>query len=151
MTLQMDNKGFTLIESLLVLFILSLLLLIPPTVASSYKNRIQEELFLYEVRNQISFMQNYAVVTGELTSFRTFPENDLISFRPNYDYQHPYRQNVYAPETVSIEKPGKEIKFNRKSGYNNRPKRIVFNFEKEKVELVFQMGGGKYYVERTKR
>lgn len=148
---RMNNKGFSLLESLLVLFILSLLLLIPPTVSSSYKNRIQEELFLYEVKKQISFMQNYAVVTGDLTSFRTFPEYDKINFRLTYDRQHPYSRDVYLPETVSLEPPGRLYTFQRKTGYNTELERITFNFEKEKVEIVFQMGGGKYYVERSER
>lgn len=80
----MENQkesGFTLIETLLTLFVASLLIFIPVLSIEKITESIEIDLFFRELSSNITLMQNHAILTGHKTVVEFVPRDNLIRFR----------------------------------------------------------------------
>ena len=75
-----DEQGLTLIEAAVVLAIVSMLFLLPMITFQSYEEKIEVDLFIEEVRNNVTLMQNHAVFNGQATEIQVRAENNTIDF-----------------------------------------------------------------------
>lgn len=73
------NKGFTLIECLLTLLLLSILLLLPTLFSNSNQLQMEERSTIEKLRNDLVYAQHLAMTEGKkVTVF--FEGNELILF-----------------------------------------------------------------------
>src|SRR5699024_10630316 len=79
--IKLDEKGFTLLETILVLMITSSLLLFPVLSIENVTESIQIDLFFRELTSKITNMQSYAILRDQTTDIQFNPEENTIKFR----------------------------------------------------------------------
>lgn len=138
----MKFRGFTLLESLIVLLIVSLFLLIPTMSVRSIEKHTEESLFFARFERYISATQQAAIRRQEQTRVLYF--NSYFRFS-NYSYKGGYT-DLPIPETVECKSVPNNIVFSARSGNYSELKLVHFVLpEKQKeVKYQFQMGSGKY-------
>lgn len=144
----MNEKGFTLPEVLLVLTVSVILLGIPQVVSASYTQKMEERLFLEQLQSSIAMIQNDAILNERVTQMQTFRDNKLIRFTVVGDSSNSLNHTLELPESVSLIDSTMTYRFSSGSGNLGEMERLSIRIGKEKVELVFQMGSGRYKIER---
>lgn len=153
------EKGFTLIDSLVTLFILSLLTIIPIFSIEKITESIQTDLFFRELTSSITLMQNHALLADERTEVQFYPEQAMIRFKvyngtSSYE-QHPLDHTLYLDSAITTFKDKKQKNVTFRSGSGNISIReedgwtIYFNSLKGEYALVFQIGSGRFEVRQN--
>lgn len=75
------EAGYTLIETLLTLFVASLLIFLPVLSIDKITESIQIDLFFRELTSNITLMQNHAILTGDKMEVEFIPKENLIRFK----------------------------------------------------------------------
>lgn len=139
-----NQKGFLLLESLLVLSIAASLLLIPQLITKRATAVIEGDLFKQNIESSVTATQNYAVLSGKMTKVELFRQNRKITFTVLEDKNHSFNHTLVFPESVSSLSNTLEISFLGGSGNIKNLDSITFMINGEKEIFSFQLGSGRY-------
>ncbi|AZP05504.1 competence type IV pilus minor pilin ComGD [Jeotgalibaca ciconiae] len=151
-----DNKrlrknGFTLFESLLVLFILSIVLLLSTPISQFSTDNYSMRLFVDDFLTEIEKAQNYAVIQNKPVKVEMRTINGETSIHFYVESSNPYFKDdvLSVPEGVASD-TNQNFWIKSESGYI-QPRTIQFSTEKLTTKITVQMGMGRYRVEEIKR
>lgn len=145
----MKQQGFTLIELLIAMgILLFLLLIIPPKVNLTVTN-YQERVFLKQFEQDLKLAQTAAQTTGKIGKVSVLgqPANTIeCRFYGNQSLNHdvPFPKSIHFSGVV-------DFVFTGQQGTLRKFKTIVFEGKEYRYKYVFQLAGGRYYVETTKK
>lgn len=140
------QAGFTLIESLISLMIVSLILALPSYHSKQYAIRLEEELFFNQVESKMNEMQMQAITSNKMTHVRFL--KDGIVFKSSIRAGEIERCLIRYPESVGLINNHLYFDFKGGSGRTNRFKRLRFTTSKGELNLVFQISNGRYHFTR---
>ncbi|KOS26105.1 competence protein ComG [Bacillus anthracis] len=147
----MKQKGFTLLEMLLVLFAISVLSMVTYFNVQSLNEKQKIEQFLRQFSNDILYMQQLAINRQKHYTLRWHKDRhmyyigesstDLSIIKREYDSDIQLDLNTFPnPMTYNP------------SGNINRGGTILLSYRSYKYEIVFQLGRGRFtYREMSKR
>ncbi|EPY7709646.1 comG operon protein ComGD [Bacillus cereus group sp. Bc002] len=147
----MKQKGFTLLEMLLVLFAISVLSMVTYFHVHSLYEKQKIEQFLRQFSNDILYMQQLAINRQKHYTLRWHKDRhmyyigesstDLSIIKREYDNDIQLDLNTFPnPMTYNP------------SGNINRGGTILLSYRSYKYEIVFQLGRGRFtYREMSKR
>ncbi|WP_423188789.1 competence type IV pilus minor pilin ComGD [Alkalibacterium sp. f15] len=144
-----QDKGFTLIEVLLVLSLVSLLATFPVLHFAQIKKETETQLFFESLRSSITLIQSEAIVNNHWTMMEVRPTNRLIRFRVTGagNSKHPSNHILYLPESISVVGIMRDYSFSSGSGNLGNINVIHFNTIHGRVSVSFQMGSGRFVIE----
>lgn len=137
------ERGFTLIETLFALSILSLLLLLIPKHQMEYMEKLENQQFFETLEMDVLYLQN-TMGTQEIV----IPY--ILKFSPD-SYSILINNNTHIkrefPPSVALTNPYlKEITFSM-GGVIKNPQAILMDVGGEPYRIVFPFGKGRFYVE----
>ncbi|MGY2609842.1 comG operon protein ComGD [Bacillus pretiosus] len=147
----MKQKGFTLLEMLLVLFAISVLSMVTYFNVHSLHEKQKVEQFLRQFSNDILYMQQLAINRQKHYTLRWYKDKhmyyigelstNLTIIKREYDSDIQIDLNTFPnPMTYNP------------SGNINRGGTILLSYRSYKYEIVFQLGRGRFtYREMSKR
>lgn len=151
--IKLNQGGFTLLETVLILLITASLLFIPVLSIDKMLEAVQVDLFFRELTSNITLMQNHAILNGERTEirFRPYKSGHQINFLVNFDSSSPLNQTVYLDESLyQIDmKKGYEIKFGN-NGNLNQGGHVKFETVEGNYILKYLQGSGRFGIEEIK-
>lgn len=147
----MKQKGFTLLEMLLVLFAISVLSVVTHFNVTSLHEKQKVEQFLKQFSNDILYMQQLAIKRQQHYTLRWFKEKqmyyisesktDLLIVKREYDKD--VQMDLHTFPNPMTYNP---------SGNINRGGTILLSYRGYEYEIVFQLGRGRFtYREVSKR
>ncbi len=138
----MNRGGYTLVESLLVLAILSLLLILWPRSDQSVANQIEERLFFSTLSSSIQYCQQLALTSQYQTKVRFDAQEQQILF---YLYGNYCYEILTLPEDLFLLNQ-LQIQFNQ-YGHVSYFGTVRFqNNQNQRYNLVFQLGNGQFEI-----
>lgn len=140
----LNQKGFLLIESMLVLVIAACLLLFPPMLSKEIIAVQEANLFKQQLESSVTATQNYAIVTGKRTKVELFPQNRKIVFNVLDDRQHSFNHILPFPKNVSSTSTTKIFYFGGGDGNISGLDSISFTINGKREKFKFQLGSGRY-------
>jgi len=142
------DDGFTLIEVLLVLSLVSLLATFPVMHFVQLKKETETQLFFEALRSGITLIQTEAVVNDHWTIMEVRPGNRLIRFRviTEENAVHPADQTLYLPDSLSLIGTTKDYSFSKSSGNLGNINELSFSTIHGRVSVSFQMGSGRFVI-----
>ena len=143
-----NDDGFTLIEVLLVLSLVSLLATFPVMHFAQLKKETETQLFFESLRSGITLIQTEAVVNDHWTIMEVRPGNRLIRFRviTEENAVHPADQTLYLPDSLSLIGTTKDYSFSKSSGNLGNINELSFSTIHGRVSVSFQMGSGRFVI-----
>lgn len=143
------NGGYTLLESLLVLFIVSVILTVTVLTLNSTKETYTGEQFREQLSNDLLFAQQYAL--SSKTSV-------YIIFTPSENYYRIRQGGFRVEELVYREYPskikintrtmGERITYHGNGSITKSGAIAIYVDEIEQYRYVFTLGKGRFYVEK---
>ena len=128
---QLRIKAFTLLESLLALFVVSFILLgLSGSVQAGF-NQVQEQLFFMEFERLYQESQKLSVAGHEKIKL-TISERNISNGYQQVEF--PKTLQEHAPQTIQFDQ----------AGGNSSLSKIVFQTEDKKVVYQLYMGNGKF-------
>lgn len=128
---QLRIKAFTLLESLLALFVVSFILLgLSGSVQAGF-NQVQEQLFFMEFEYLYQESQKLSVAGHEKIKL-TISERNISNGYQQVEF--PKTLQEHAPQTIQFDQ----------AGGNSSLSKIVFQTEDKKVVYQLYMGNGKF-------
>jgi len=141
---MMNKNGFSLIELLVVLSMLSIILFIAVPFSYSMIERQQTQQFLNLLESDVFFVQNQSFATYE-TARLIFRDDHYIVFVNLNDEQPKIR---YYPKHIQVNHDkNNRITFSN-NGYYSSPNTISMSVSGKKYNLIFPLGKGRYYIEK---
>lgn len=137
------ERGFTLIETLFALSILSVILLLIPKHQVEQINKLENQHFLGTLEMDVLYVQNKRSTQEISKSYilRFYPDNYSILFNYSTEIRREY------PPLFSLDTPfPKDIEFSV-GGVIKNPQSIFISFGEERYRIVFPFGKGRFYVE----
>lgn len=148
----MKSHAFTLVELLVSFSILIILLWLVPPAIVDFGETYQEKVFIKQFENDLKLVQASAQATGK---------NSTIEI--NYPRENYYRLNCPGNESLNADREIPKsisttniplIQFKGETGNLttfNKVSQVTFNGKKYSYHFTFQLGGGRYYVEVSKK
>lgn len=148
----MKSHAFTLVELLVSFSILIILLWLVPPAIVDFGETYQEKVFMKQFENDLKLVQANAQATGK---------NSTIEI--NYPRENYYRLSCPGNESLNAEREIPKsisttniplIQFKGETGNLttfNKVSQVTFNGKKYSYHFTFQLGGGRYYVEVSKK
>ena len=128
---QLRIKAFTLLESLLALFVVSFILLgLSGSVQAGF-NQVQEQLFFMEFEQLYQESQKLSVAGHEKIKL-TISERNISNGYQQVEF--PKTLQEHAPQTIQFDQ----------AGGNSSLSKIVFQTEDKRVVYQLYMGNGKF-------
>lgn len=147
MTRQKANKGFTLLETLVVIFVVTTFVLLPTIVFQSWQQILQQRFCLYRLEKLVLHHQQLAITENKNTYIDLHNDKELIIFAlpgETLAWKH-----FDLPATIDL-KSGGRITFKAGSGNitgdhsaGSIPK-ILLQVGEESVTYQFQLGSGRF-------
>lgn len=140
-----EEAGFTLVELLLVLAIISVILLIAvPPALSAYETK-QKELFFDLLEADLLNSQSYSMQQGNILHL-IFREDHYFLYNPQEEseriiryYPNDLRANNFVNTRISFNQKGSVIPVTT----------LILSSDVARVKLVFPLGKGRFYVEES--
>lgn len=141
----MNTKGFTLIESLIVLFICSIFLVMPTLALRKWQQVLEVEQFLSSFEKNLLFTQQMAIVSNVDTQILFTEQSAQFDFFYANEGRQWSQFSLKAPASISAQGP-KKIIFKKGSGNNGNLSKFSFywDIKKQIIEFQFQLGSGRY-------
>ena len=148
----MKSHAFTLVELLVSFSILIILLWLVPPAMMDFGETYQEKVFIKQFENDLKLVQASAQATGK---------NSTVEI--NYPRENYYRLNCPGNESLNADREIPKsisttniplIQFKGETGNLttfNKVSQVTFNGKKYSYHFTFQLGGGRYYVEVSKK
>lgn len=142
----MDKNGFTFIELLTVLSVISVFILLSVPLHADTIHKIQEETFINQLKNDVLFIQNQSVFHGTSRYLIRFYDG-------HYSILHgrePVFENREYPTGWTFLSSNRTLQF-AETGTVINPRVIYMASDNEWIHFVFPLGKGGFYVEKEKR
>lgn len=145
----MRLRGFTLVETLLVLVVASTFLLIGFSQFKKFEARIAEERFIQSFEQNYLYAQKNAIVTGfETQIVRPKGQDNIFQFETTSDEGFAFEEKVVLeiPASIKLGQCPGEHKFHGISGNNSTLSAYEFKcyVMKRTIKFQLQMGSGRY-------
>lgn len=140
---KLREEGFTLVEMLLVIFILSIMLSAIPPLFHSVQTSINRMNFLHQFQADLYFAQSYAISHRRQVSFN-YDFTDKI-----YTLTVPFNKRILErklPEDVTIERDSLSEFHFKGDGNVNRFGYIYINIGEKQYSLFISIGRGRFTV-----
>lgn len=133
--MSMNNKGFTLLETLFVMFLICLLSSITMTLHIPKKS---DENMIVEINSFLYQAKLNAMLNKETTTV-TFSKKEIVASSSNYEQSYHLPNNSYFESY--------QMTFNE-FGNIKIAKKLTFHTSNKTYYYVFQIGSGSHYVEK---
>lgn len=140
---EVNEKGFTLAETLLVLGVISIILLIVSKSIFSVSDTMLTKQFIEQLKTDLSYAQSRALSTGEVV-WITFDVREDTYYINSSNFFLERKLPIYATFTFSN---FNNLWFN-KLGNTSQSGTITFQIFDENYKLVILLGMGRFYVEK---
>ena len=148
-----SEEGFTLIETLIVLFIISLTLIIPVLSINEMIENMRIELFFRELTTDITLMQNHTILTGEATNitYSSTTGDSRIRFHVISQPNHPIeRTTIIDPKIGRFNTQMRiTIKHNSRTGNSSQFGTIAFFMKTGRYDLKYYIGSARFEIEKV--
>lgn len=136
-----NQNGFTLMEMLIVLSIVSLLFLILPSINIKSLENQQDKQFLETFKFDVLYVQNMStLVTTDKAYIRIYKDHYKIRQKDKIIAERPY------PKGLSINHAGHgDIRFHEKGTFIY-PRTMIITTRHAVYKAVFQPGKGRFYI-----
>lgn len=133
-----NEQGFTLLELLIVLLIIStVFMFVLPSMAKTV-NRQAHLHFFDELNSNIFFMQNYVLNRGKSSVINI--QRNRYRFSRSYSWTtHPYPDNLRGPDILG------KIEYSTK-GSIKQPDSYIFSSDNIRYKVIFPFGKGRGYI-----
>jgi competence protein ComGD len=134
-------KGFTLVESLIVVFACTTFLLLPTLSINRWQQGIELEQFLSTFEKHLLLTQQMAIVTMQDTKIIFDEQEQQLQFVLSDT------ENIQLPIPTALKASGPDkIVFKSMSGNNGRLAKFAYFWTEKKqlIEFQFQLGSGRY-------
>ena len=139
---QRIPNGFTLLEVLFVLALLSIILLLLPPINVEVMEKQQEEQFLETFKFDVLYVQSMSnLITNEEVFIRLYKDNYKI-LRGSTET---IAERTYPPGLVIDSRGNNDISFNS-TGTFFYPRTIRITTKHNDYNAVFQLGKGRFYI-----
>lgn len=141
----MGRQGFTLLETLLVMFVISLLLIITQvSLSSSQMSKVSEQVIVQEIKQGLKYAQQRAVLRGELVRVSGRVNIQQIQFKGVYS---PVYDRIILDEDIRL-KSSFELEFLRDGRIGSYQSINFLNTQTGKeFRLAIQLGNGQFEVQ----
>ncbi|WJE24083.1 competence type IV pilus minor pilin ComGD [Bacillus cereus] len=147
----MKQKGFTLLEMLLVLFAISVLSVVTHFNVTSLHEKQRVEQFLKQFSNDILYMQQLAIKRQKHYTLRWFKEKHMYYISESETGFLIAKREYDKDVQIDLHTFPNPMTYNP-SGNINRGGTILLFYRGYKYEIVFQLGRGRFtYREVSKR
>lgn len=133
--MSMNNKGFTLLETLFVMFLVCLLSSITMTLHIPKKS---DENMIVEINSFLYQAKLNAMLSKETTTV-TFSKKEIVASSSHYEQSYHLPNNSYFESY--------QMTFNE-FGNIKTAKKLTFHTSNMTYYYVFQIGSGSHYVEK---
>lgn len=142
-----NKPGFTLIETLIVFFIVCTFILLPTIALKSWQQQLEKAFFYYQFEKSVLHLQQVAIVDQKGTRIDLDKSQQYILFFTNHT-ELPWRK-LELPGSIRLESKN-SIFFSSSKGnistdqyQNGNIPKIVFSDE-DQVIYQFQIGSGRF-------
>lgn len=135
-------EGFTLLESVIVLMVLSIILFLPALSFEGARTRIETDAFFKELAASITLVQNQAVLENKQTSV-------TITSQHIYFESSDARKVLDYPEHIHYQEPTFKVHFSPGTGNINQFKHPIFQSPYGEFKLGFQLGSGRFEIKKV--
>lgn len=144
----MKKNGFTLIEMLITLSILSILFLLTIPVQSDLLIKQQEEQFIELLQQDVLFIQNQSSKHRRDEMYIRFYD-DYYSILSGVN--EPFVQREYPADWTLVANNQTRLLRFVQSGTVLQPRTLIMYTPTEKLYIVFPLGKGRFYIEKEER
>lgn len=144
----MKKNGFTLIEMLFTLSILSILFLLTVPVQSELLGKQQEEQFIETLKQDVLFIQNQSSKHTRDEMYIRFYDNHYSILS---GVNKPFAERDYPADWTLVASNQTRLLRFVQSGTVLQPRTLVMYTPSEKLFIVFPLGKGRFYIEKEKR
>lgn len=149
---QKNNPGFTLIETLIVLFLVCSFVLLPTLALQRWQQQLEKRYFYYQLEKSILHLQQVAITDHQNTQIHLFQDDQqmLVFFTTQTEF--PWKI-LNVPESIKLVS-GYSISFSAGKGNisttqpgNGSIPKIIFNEQEQlpnQVIYQFQLGSGRF-------
>lgn len=136
-----DDRGFTLLEMIVVLFTVSIILMLPTISIKKSPEQMEAELFIHRIASEVLKAQNQCIMYGQQMEIYIPAQGNYVRISLNSK-----RRYIYAPKgvTVKTNRDNPTKTFQAYSGHVTNINRINFVTPWGKYSLRIQLGGGRY-------
>lgn len=154
--MRQREEGFTLVETLVTLMIISILILLPLLSINRVIHLIETEIFFRELNSNVTMIQSHAILTGKNTAVEFVPKKNIIRFKvfdQSYPSGHPLNQEIKLEES-NLEFYGSKyqsIYFLGNTGnvsVTDNNWRVFFKNRDNLYEFVLKLGSGRFEVRK---
>ncbi|WP_433958748.1 competence type IV pilus minor pilin ComGD [Cytobacillus horneckiae] len=138
-----NERGFTLIESLIVLSIFLLIMTISALMISPRIQRMDDEAFFAKFKADILYAQNYALANQTIVSVFILPDQNEYRF---VDGQQTILTHTYNERYQVIERTMPLYFQFSANGNVNKFGYFYVQTDDVKYQVMFQIGRGRFYV-----
>lgn len=135
-----QNAGFTIAESLITLFVISIFLFIPTLTLQPLIAKTKVELFLAQFEQNFLLLQQTAITQQIETTLRFDQEKRVLQYEILEQESYP---DLPLPEALSC-KMTQTIVIKADSGNYSGMESVIFQWEKTKITYQFQLGSGRF-------
>ncbi|MCU5703569.1 comG operon protein ComGD [Bacillus wiedmannii] len=147
----MKQKGFTLLEMLLVLFTISVLSMVMYYNVHSLYEKRKIEQFLRQFSNDILYMQQLAINRQKHYTLRWYKDRHMYYIGESSTNLAIIKREYDSDIQIDLNTFPNPMTYNP-SGNINRGGTILLSYRSYKYEVVFQLGRGRFtYREMSKR
>ena len=144
------EDGFlTLLEAILTMVIVLIFLMLPSLNIEQAKLGVETDLFTENLRTQITLMNQNAVLKGEMSVVEVEPGRNRIIFSVMGQPQSPLNSVLPVPDHIKVYGGYKRYAFRARSGNITKVNRFAYTDGKRRIEFVFQIGSGRFYVRES--
>lgn len=140
------RNGFTLIESLIVLFVISLFTFLPGLLLENYRQHLEERQFFAELEQRIILTQQLAVTNQVSTKIKSAGNKQEVHFSTQLVSGETSQDWWILPVPEGIEVISESmISFQKETGKNEGKLGLLhFKVGERKVKYQFQMGYNRF-------
>ncbi|KFN02106.1 type II secretion system protein [Bacillus clarus] len=147
----MKQRGFTLLEMLLVLFSVSILSIVTYYNVTPLYEKQKIEQFLKQFSNDILYMQQLAISRQSHYTLRWFKERNMYCIGESVEEQFILIRQYDGDIKIDLHTFPNPMTYNA-SGNINRGGTILLSYRGHTYEIIFQLGRGRFtYREMSKR
>ena len=144
--IKVNKNGFTLIEMLVVLSVLSIIILLAVPLQFSSLTKQEENQFIELFMHDVLLIQNQASMNSTESMFIRFHDDHYLIIQRR---KQPFAKRNY-PNGWSFVGANRLLEFSE-SGSVLNPRVILMYSKEERIAFTFPLGKGRFYVERDKR